>query len=81
MAGAAKDYCARHQPMLRGLSRALLDTGLKERFFRAFVMSAMWVREKEFGVRAAAAAFGAQVRALALEGVDPARLRGKNRRA
>lgn len=80
MAAAAKDYCRQHQPMLRGLSAALLDTGLKERYFYAFVMSAMWTHEKEHGVRRAALAFGAQVRGLALAGIDPARLQGKGRR-
>ena len=80
MSAAAKDYCRQHQPMLRGLSAALLDSGLKERYFYAFVMSAMWTHEKEHGVRRAAGAFKAQVCELALAGIDPAKLEGPGRR-
>lgn len=80
MSEAAKDYCRQRQPMLAGLGKALLDVGLKEQFFHAFVMSAMWTHEKEHGVRSAALAFGREVRALALQGIDPDKLKGRNRR-
>lgn len=80
MSEAARDYCRQHQPMLAGISKALLDVGLKERFFQAFVMSAMWIHEKEHGVRSAALTFGSGVRDLALQGIDPDRLKGENRR-
>ena len=79
MAGV-RGHSEAHQPMLRGMSETLLGQGAKERYFRDFLQSCIWVDEKERGIRACMRTFNARVRPLALEGVRPERLALQDRR-
>ena len=60
--------------MLRGMSRILLEEGVKELYFRDFLQTAVWIDEKQRGIRASMKTFDARVRPLALEGVEKAKL-------
>ena len=58
-----------HQPMLRGMSEKLLAAGQKERYFRDFLQSCVWIDEKERGIRACMRRFDAYIRPLVMEGI------------
>ena len=73
MAGV-RSHAEAHQPMLRGMSRILLEEGVKELYFRDFLQTAVWIDEKQRGIRASMKTFDARVRPLALEGVEKAKL-------
>ena len=73
MAGV-RAHSEAHQPMLRGMSRILLEEGVKERCFRDFLQTCVWIDEKQRGIRACMKTFDARVRPLALEGIDKAKL-------
>ena len=73
MAGV-RGHSQAHQPMLHSMSRILLETGVKELFFRDFLQSCVWIDEKERGIRACMKTFDARVRPLVLEGMDPKRI-------
>ena len=74
------DYSEAHQPMLRAMSAILLDEGVKERFFRDFLQSCVWIDEKEKGIRACMRTFDARVRPLVVEGIDESRLSERDRK-
>ncbi|MGN0773199.1 MAG: glycosyltransferase family 2 protein [Candidatus Ventricola sp.] len=69
-----------HQPMLRSMSAILLAHGVKERYFRDFLQSCVWIDEKERGIRACMRTFDGRVRPLALDGVQEERLSPQDRR-
>ena len=69
-----KGYGKAHQPMLCGMSEILLEEQVKESYFRDFLQSAVWVDEKEAGIRAAMNRFNAEIRPLVLEGMDASRI-------
>ena len=69
-----------HQPMLRSMSRILLDEGIKELYFRDYLQSCIWVDEKEKGIRASMSTFNEAIRPLVLEGIDEKKIPQKDRR-
>lgn len=73
MAGV-RSHSEAHQPMLRGMSRILLEEGVKERFFRDFLQICVWMDEKQRGIRACMKTFDARVRPLAIEGIEKEKL-------
>ncbi|MBQ7887638.1 MAG: glycosyltransferase family 2 protein [Clostridia bacterium] len=73
MAGV-RAHSEAHQPMLRGMSRVLLEAGVKELYFRDFLQTCVWIDEKKRGIRACMKTFDALVRPLALEGVEKTKL-------
>ena len=68
MAGV-RSHSEAHQPMLRSMSAILLKQGVKERYFRDFLQSCVWIDEKERGIRACMKTFDERVRPLVLDGV------------
>ncbi len=68
MAGV-RSHSEAHQPMLRGMNRILLEQGVKERYFRDFLQSCVWIDEKERGILACMKTFDARVRPLVMDGV------------
>jgi len=79
MAGV-RGHSQAHQPMLRSMSRILLEMGVKELFFRDFLQSCVWIDEKERGIRACMKTFDERVRPLALEGICKERIARKDER-
>ena len=73
-------YSEAHQPMLRSMSRILTQEGIKELYFRDFLMSAVWIDEKEKGIRACMRTFNRRVRPVVLEGLDEGRISVTDRR-
>ena len=73
-------YSEAHQPMLRAMNRVLLSEGIKETVFRDFLLSCVWIDEKERGIFPAMRRFGRVVRPLALDGVREERLPEADRR-
>ena len=73
-------YSEAHQPMLRSMSRILTQEGIKELYFRDFLMSAVWIDEKEKGIRACMRTFNRRVRPVVLEGLDEERISVTDRR-
>lgn len=74
MATLPGGYAAAHQAMLQSMALTLSRWGLKERYFEKFLMSAMWIDEKEKGILRAAKDFDALVRPLVTSGVDTQKL-------
>lgn len=79
MAGI-RGYSEAHQPMLRAMSAILLAEGVKERYFRDFLQSCVWIDEKERGIRACMRTFDNRVRPLALDGVREENIPAQDRR-
>lgn len=79
MAGV-RSHAEAHQPMLRGMSRILLEEGVKELYFRDFLQTAVWIDEKQRGIRASMKTFADRVRPLALEGIEKEKLSMPDRR-
>ena len=79
MAGV-RSHSEAHQPMLRSMSAILLKQGVKERYFRDFLQSCVWIDEKERGIRACMKTFDERVRPLVLEGVREDRLLPQDKR-
>ena len=79
MAGV-KNHSEAHQPMLRGMSRILLESGVKEHYFKDYLQTCIWMDEKQRGIRACMRTFDALVRPLAMEGVQREKLNEENRR-
>jgi len=79
MAGV-KNHSQAHQPMVRGMSAVLLESGKKEHYFKDFLQTCIWIDEKQRGIRACMRTFDARVRPLALEGVQREKLDEENRR-
>ena len=79
MAGV-RSHSEAHQPMLRSMSAILLKQGVKERYFRDFLQSCVWIDEKERGIRASMKTFDERVRPLVLEGVREDRLPPQDKR-
>ncbi len=75
-----RGYSEAHQPMLRGMSGVLLREGVKERYFRDFLQSCVWIDEKERGIRACMKTFDTRVRPLVLEGMCPKRIARQDER-
>ena len=73
MAGV-RSHSEAHQPMLRGMSRILLEEGVKERYFKDFLQTCVWIDEKQRGIFACMKTFAQRVRPLVLEGVEPSKL-------
>jgi hypothetical protein len=69
MAGV-RGHSQAHQPMLRSMSGILLREGVKERFFKDFLQSCVWIDEKERGIRACMKTFHAHIFPLVMEGMD-----------
>lgn len=76
---SVRGYSEAHQPMLRGMSRSLIDAGAKERYFRDFLQSCVWIDEKERGIRAAMRRFDGHIRPLVMEGISAVRLPKEDR--
>ena len=66
--------------MLRSMSRILTEEGIKELYFRDFLMSAVWIDEKEKGIRACMRTFNSRVRPVVLEGIREERISATDRR-
>lgn len=79
MAGV-RSHSQAHQPMLCAMSEALLAHGAKERYFKDFLQSCVWIDEKQRGIRACMQSFSERVRPLVLEGVSAQRLAPADRR-
>lgn len=79
MAGV-RSHSEAHQPMLRSMSAILLAQGVKERYFRDFLQSCVWIDEKERGIRACMKTFDDRVRPLVLDGVREDRLLPQDKR-
>ena len=75
-----RGYSQAHQPMLRGMSEKLLAAGMKELYFRDFLQTAVWIDEKERGIRASMRRFDAHIRPLVLEGICPRRIAERDMR-
>ena len=75
-----RGYSDAHQPMLRGMSGVLLREGIKERYFRDFLQSCVWIDEKERGIRACMKTFDARVRPLVMDGLCPRRIAQRDER-
>ena len=75
-----RGYSEAHQPMLRGMSGVLLREGVKERYFRDFLQSCVWIDEKERGIRAGMKTFDTRVLPLVLEGMCPKRIARQDER-
>ena len=73
MAGV-RAHSEAHQPMLRGMSGALREAGVKEIYFRDFLQTCVWIDEKQRGIRACMKTFEERVRPLAMEGINPSKL-------
>lgn len=73
MAGV-RSHSDAHQPMLKGMSQILLDQGAKERFFRDYLQTCVWIDEKQRGIRACMKTFHKKVRPLVLDGVQKNRI-------
>lgn len=73
-------YAEAHQPMLRAMSRLLVEEGVKELYFRDFLQSAVWIDEKERGIRKSMRRFPERVRPLVLEGIDAWRIPEQDKR-
>lgn len=73
-------YSDAHQPMLRGMSAVLLREGVKERYFRDFLQSCVWIDEKERGIRACMKTFDQRVRPLVMDGLCPKRIARQDER-
>lgn len=58
-----------HRPMLQSMSAILIREGVKEKYFRDFLQSCVWIDEKESGIRSAMHRFNARIRPLVLSGV------------
>ena len=65
-----KGYSEAHQPMLRSMSDILSSLGLKECYFRDYLMSSVWIDEKEKGILVCMKAFNKQIRPLVLKKVN-----------
>lgn len=74
------EYATAHQPMLRSMAKALSEMGVKERFFRTFLFSSMWIDEKEKGVYEASMDFDSLVRPLVMMGVSPKKLPSESKK-
>ena len=79
MAGV-RSHSEAHQPMLRGMSEILVNLQVKERYFRDFLQTCVWVDEKKRGIRACMKTFDARVKPLAMEGVDRTKLHAQDRK-
>lgn len=73
-----RGYSDAHQPMLRSMSAILLKEGVKERYFRDFLQTCVWIDEKERGIRACMKTFDTRVRPIVMEGVCPKRIAQKD---
>ena len=68
------NYCDAHRPMLLGMDRILREEGLKERFFRDYLQSCVWIHEKETGIGACMKRFNSGIRPLIMDGVAESRI-------
>lgn len=73
-------YSDAHQPMLRAMSTVLLGEGVKERYFRDFLQSCVWIDEKERGIHACMKTFDTRVRPLVMDGICPKRISKRDER-
>ena len=80
MASVPGGYARAHERMLQNMALTLSRWGVKEKYFERFLMSAMWIDEKEKGVFQAAADFEAHVRPLLVSGIDAQKLSGEGKR-
>lgn len=80
MACVPGGYAQAHESMLVNMACTLARWGVKEKYFDAFLFSAMWIDEKEKGVFRAAKDFDGFVRSLVMSGIEPKKLSGRGRR-
>ncbi len=73
-------YREAHQPMLMAMNELLIAEGVKEEYFRDFLQSAVWVDEKEAGIREAMSRFNTDIRPKAVSGVREEKLSQADRR-
>lgn len=78
MAGV-RSHSDAHQPMLKGMNRVLLEYGAKERYFRDYLQTCVWIDEKQRGIRACMKTFHQKVCPLALDGVQKNRIEKKDK--
>jgi len=65
-----RGYSDAHQPMLRSMSKTLVEQGKKALYFRDFLQSCVWIDEKETGIRACMRRFNREIRPLVMEGIS-----------
>lgn len=73
-------YREAHMPMMAAMDGVLRREGVKERFFRDYLQSCIWMFEKEAGIRESMHAFNQQIRPLAVSEISRERLSRKDRR-
>ncbi len=71
----AAEHYARHLPWLDGMRATLARLSLREAYFRAYCHSHALRLYKSRGIGGVLRDFNAEVRPVALEGIDPAKLR------
>ena len=67
-------YRQAHIPMITAMDRILRENGIKERFFRDYLQSCIWMVEKEAGIVAAMRVFNREIRPLAIGDIRKERL-------
>lgn len=72
--GSIQNYGKAHEPMMQSMNRILLSAGIKERYFRDYLQSCVWIQEKETGIRRSMARFNESTRPLVLDGIDECKL-------
>jgi len=73
MAGV-RGHSEAHQPMLCAMSGVLSREGVKERYFRDFLQTCVWIDEKERGIRACMKTFSSRVMPLVMEHIDAGKI-------
>ncbi|MBQ8091989.1 MAG: glycosyltransferase family 2 protein [Clostridia bacterium] len=67
-------YTEAHKPMLSSMEEILRREHVKELYFRDFLQSAIWLDEKEHGIRDTMSRFNTEIRPLVLNGIDATRI-------
>ena len=78
--GSISGYREAHMPMIRAMDGILRKNGIKERFFRDYLQSCIWMFEKEAGIMACMRVFNQEIRPLAAEGIRKEHLSKRDRR-
>ena len=73
-------YSEAHRPMLRSMEEILRRESVKELYFRDFLQSAVWLDEKEHGIRDTMSRFNEEIRPLVLKGIEEEKIPQRDRR-
>lgn len=75
-----ENYTEAHMPMLKSMEEILLSESVKELYFRDFLQSAVWIDEKEHGIRDTMSRFNESIRPLVLHGIRKEKIPVRDRR-